>query len=331
MNTTAYFPEYASHAQLGVRSVSEESTNIPELHLSDNYSSGSNSQLPSPENHANLSSQVCPISQPAKELVKLGHPETSFGKHKLGHHRHHPYTRIPISDLVNPLAPEPVSQEPLRCKKRPAEAPTLEQSVRHGLQMVQHQRKIESTSNLKSNSLASCLVDLSVLTIEAVWGAGVGSSAGPTRKALHHYVTELFRRSQVPQAVVQFAIIYCLRVKDTVSTSRKLLSCRTGSTVHANAAFCGRRMFLASLICASKYLLDSNFSNKVWAKFVGLSPFETSLTESSFLRLLDYKLYVREPHFYPYSKAVINFTLKKEPVSRHFQQLVESFFKKEAK
>ncbi|KAI9296893.1 hypothetical protein K502DRAFT_277010, partial [Neoconidiobolus thromboides FSU 785] len=130
-------------------------------------------------------------------------------------------------------------------------------------------------------------------------------SSKDDRKSLHHYVTEIFKRSRVTKTVVQVALMYCLKVKETVALTRQVLITRVGENATQNAAFCGRRMFLASLICASKYLQDANFSNKTWAKIVGLTPIETSLTEASFLRLMDYKLYVKEVEFYPYAKCIL--------------------------
>lgn len=55
---------------------------------------------------------------------------------------------------------------------------------------------------------------------------------------------------------------------------------------------CGRRMFLAALICASKFLQDRTYSNRAWAKISSLPVTEINNNEKAFLELLDYNLYV---------------------------------------
>lgn len=322
MNSTVVCPELATSAHLGGSSFDpEDSSGIPELHLSDEPSSGSNSHLPSPDNVANNTGLDLPSKEPMAAYARHRNPPQPS---------HHPYSRISISDLVNPSSSQETKHhlQKNNNKKRRSDVPTLEQSIRYGLQMVQHQRKIAIATGASTNtgSMVSCLVDLSVMTVELVWGSGLGALSDSSRKSLHHYVTELFRRSRVTKVVVQFALIFCLRVKDTVALTRQLLGSNSG--VPQNAAFCGRRMFLASLICASKFLQDSNFSNKTWARIVGLSPYETSLTEFSFLRLLDYKLFVQEPDFYPYARSILDQSSQSGPVPRSFYKLVEDLFQK---
>ncbi|KAI9280445.1 hypothetical protein BY458DRAFT_500700 [Sporodiniella umbellata] len=60
---------------------------------------------------------------------------------------------------------------------------------------------------------------------------------------------------------------------------------------------CGRRMFLASLMLASKYLHDRNYQNKAWAQLTGLKLEEINAAEMAFLHLIDYRLYVSKPTF----------------------------------
>nr|CAG8512379.1 7360_t:CDS:2 [Entrophospora candida]CAG8572073.1 12038_t:CDS:2 [Entrophospora candida] len=64
-----------------------------------------------------------------------------------------------------------------------------------------------------------------------------------------------------------------------------------------DSATCGRRMFLASLIVASKYLQDNNYSNNAWSKISGLSLKEINSIERRFLQLIVYNLYVSEEVF----------------------------------
>ncbi|GAA5877182.1 hypothetical protein JCM3774_003324 [Rhodotorula dairenensis] len=60
---------------------------------------------------------------------------------------------------------------------------------------------------------------------------------------------------------------------------------------------CGRRMFLAALISASKYLQDRNYSNRAWAKISGLPVGEINGNERAFLCVVDFKLHLPAEEF----------------------------------
>lgn len=60
---------------------------------------------------------------------------------------------------------------------------------------------------------------------------------------------------------------------------------------------CGRRMFLAALILASKFQQDRTYSNKAWSKISGLPVSEINLNEITFLTLIDYRLFVSQAVF----------------------------------
>jgi hypothetical protein len=57
---------------------------------------------------------------------------------------------------------------------------------------------------------------------------------------------------------------------------------------------CGRRMFLAALISAHKYLQDKTYKNSAWSKVSGLNVQEINHAEKVMLQLLDYRLYVKK-------------------------------------
>ncbi|KAF9989807.1 hypothetical protein BGZ75_004809 [Mortierella antarctica] len=67
-----------------------------------------------------------------------------------------------------------------------------------------------------------------------------------------------------------------------------------GEPVAENAKHvgCGRRMFLAALILASKYQQDRSYSNKAWSKISGLPVAEINRNEIAFLALIEYRLFV---------------------------------------
>ncbi|OAD75263.1 cyclin, partial [Phycomyces blakesleeanus NRRL 1555(-)] len=57
------------------------------------------------------------------------------------------------------------------------------------------------------------------------------------------------------------------------------------------------RMFLASLIVASKFVQDKTYRNSAWAKIAGLPVAEINAAERIFLELIDYRLYIAQPTF----------------------------------
>lgn len=60
---------------------------------------------------------------------------------------------------------------------------------------------------------------------------------------------------------------------------------------------CGRRMFLASLILAGKYLQDKNYSTAAWEKITGLDAPEINKNERLFLQAIDYRLHMTKEVF----------------------------------
>jgi hypothetical protein len=67
--------------------------------------------------------------------------------------------------------------------------------------------------------------------------------------------------------------------------------------VQKSPLLCGRRMFLASLISASKYLQDRNYSNKAWSKISGLDIKEINSNERAFLELVEWELHLKAEDF----------------------------------
>ncbi|KAJ2449700.1 PHO85 cyclin-5 [Coemansia sp. RSA 2336] len=59
-----------------------------------------------------------------------------------------------------------------------------------------------------------------------------------------------------------------------------------------NPARCGRRMFVAALICATKFMYDQSFTTKAWHKATKLPPKQICDMERAFLDMIDYRLYV---------------------------------------
>lgn len=91
----------------------------------------------------------------------------------------------------------------------------------------------------------------------------------------------------------------------SVSTSSTTTASSSSSSSSNRIIYCGRRTFLASLMVASKYLQDRNYSNKAWAKISGLSIKEINSNELIFLKLIDYSLFVSHETFMRWTALLV--------------------------
>lgn len=71
---------------------------------------------------------------------------------------------------------------------------------------------------------------------------------------------------------------------------------------------CGRRMFLAALILASKYLQDRNYSARAWSKISGLNTLEINQNELMFLKAVGWRLHIDEATFQRWTDLVLKLT-----------------------
>ena len=84
--------------------------------------------------------------------------------------------------------------------------------------------------------------------------------------------------------------------------------------LHANRVLqCGRRMFLAALILASKYLQDRNYSARAWSKISGLATQEINQNEMAFLAAVNWKLHITDEVFKRWTDIVLNYTPSQPP------------------
>lgn len=115
------------------------------------------------------------------------------------------------------------------------------------------------------------------------------------------FCNEILKRSKATYSTLQISLFYIFRVKKVVHEKlyqrAQLPKDMQTSTKQEDLMCCGRRMFLASLMVASKYLHDKNYHNKAWAKITGLDIKEINAAEMAFLTLIDYQLYVSKPTF----------------------------------
>ncbi|CAG8515280.1 5515_t:CDS:2 [Scutellospora calospora] len=168
----------------------------------------------------------------------------------------------------------------------------------------------------KKAAFVENLVDTAGLIVEVIWA---NFSISPNAKiiSLHVFLQETLRRSRTSYSTLQTALFYLFRIKHKIA----FLSQRTelpltpisenppdviqNSCQNNDPATCGRRMFLAALIVASKYLQDRNYSNRAWSKISGLTVQEINANEVCFLKLIDYNLFIAEDIFKRWSSLLL--------------------------
>ncbi|CEG72739.1 hypothetical protein RMATCC62417_08239 [Rhizopus microsporus] len=124
------------------------------------------------------------------------------------------------------------------------------------------------------------LVDITTLTIRSSWP--MENIAAQSVVDTHAFVRHLLKRSRATRSTLQLAIFYLFRIRPHIDRFAQ----------HDSIIKCGRRMFLAALICAHKYLYDNTFTNASWAKISRLPAKEISQAERAILQMLDYRLFV---------------------------------------
>lgn len=151
--------------------------------------------------------------------------------------------------------------------------------------------------------------------IETIWPLSIVSCSrdiGLSGKqqnliGLRTFVQEVLRRSKTSYSTLQVALYYLILIQScipkhdfTMEQSEDSSACR--------AMQCGRRMFLAALILASKYLQDRNYSARAWSKISGLRTCEINTNELAFLSAVNWKLHVPEPVFHRWTDIVMRYS-----------------------
>jgi Cyclin len=112
------------------------------------------------------------------------------------------------------------------------------------------------------------------------------------------FVREILKRSKSTYSTLQAALYYIFRIKETIMdlmAKRNVLPVLQPSP--QDCIFCGRRMFLAAVMVASKFLQDKTYRNSAWAKISGLTASEISFSEMAFLELIDFRLFISKDTF----------------------------------
>lgn len=118
--------------------------------------------------------------------------------------------------------------------------------------------------------------------METVWPSRV------FRLPFREFIYEVVRRSRVHTSVFQVALCYIARMKPIILEAR-----RRGEDVPQRIA-CGRRVLIAALQLATKYIQDRCYSVNVWSRISGLSVKDLVANELALMQALDWNLFV--PH-----------------------------------
>ncbi|OBZ86661.1 G1/S-specific cyclin pas1 [Choanephora cucurbitarum] len=148
----------------------------------------------------------------------------------------------------------------------------------------------DTTQLLRTNDLTQyqkiyvdTLIDITTLTIRTSWPMEASTTKeGQPVVNTNLFVRHLLKRSRATRSTLQLAIFYLFRIRPFICKRSQF----------DPIVKCGRRMFLASLICAHKYLYDNTFTNASWAKISKLPVKEINGAERALLDMLDYRLHI---------------------------------------
>ncbi|KAG6057040.1 hypothetical protein E4U17_001728 [Claviceps sp. LM77 group G4] len=150
------------------------------------------------------------------------------------------------------------------------------------------------------------LVDTSTQIVMAFWPLSSTvcqtEPDGRTVLPLRTFIQETLRRSRTSYSTLQVALYYLVLIRARVPNHSSTSEQEPDET--HRALQCGRRMFLAALILASKYLQDRNYSARAWSKISGLVTQEINQNELTFLFAVNWELHITEDAFQKFSRLV---------------------------
>ncbi|CAK7218588.1 PHO85 cyclin-5 [Sporothrix curviconia] len=167
------------------------------------------------------------------------------------------------------------------------------------------------------------LVDASTQIVQAIWPlssvVGRGESASSSSNSsyllpLRTFIQETLRRSRASYSTLQVALYYLVLIKPRLP-SQNFTTEQTNDSHACRALQCGRRMFLAALILASKYLQDRNYSARAWSKISGLSTAEINQNETAFLHSVNWRLHITNEVYNRWIECVNKFNSPQMPPS----------------
>lgn len=269
-------------------------------HSDDSHSTGATSDSDSCDSYC--FSQPVPSSQSSVSSVGSSYPK--YFEHQ---------SQNPVAKQTQTQTDLPVElrQNPRRTStsstSRTGRPPTL---VRQG------DRKLNFVDNL---------VDSSTHIVEAIWPTSSvvarNERGGDAVLSLRTFIQETLRRSRTSYSTLQVALYYLILIKPHVPDHDFTME-QPDDCPAIQAIQCGRRMFLAALILASKYLQDRNYSARAWSKISGLNVQEINQNETTFLLAVNWKLHITEEIYTRWTECVMKFAPPQPPTGGAAAQLV---------
>ncbi|KAK7177622.1 cyclin [Paraphaeosphaeria sporulosa] len=144
--------------------------------------------------------------------------------------------------------------------------------------------------------------DTATRTVTLLWPSSIqsshcGGAATSEMIPLRMFIQELLRRSRASYSTLNVSLYYLVLLKIHLSSRE--------DAVPPKSLQCGRRMFLAALILAFKYLHDCNYSTQKWTKISGLGARHINANEMAFLTVIDWKLNITGPIWNRLQEAIL--------------------------
>ncbi|RPB14732.1 hypothetical protein P167DRAFT_459855, partial [Morchella conica CCBAS932] len=152
--------------------------------------------------------------------------------------------------------------------------------------------------------------DSAAQIVETIWPPPrLGACAAASKDKvlpLRTFIQETLRRSRTSYSTLQVALYYLIVIRPHLPPRDcDINSMPLDEAQLIRAKQCGRRMFLAALILASKYLQDRNYSARAWSKISGLNTLEININEMAFLDAVNWKLHISETVFQKWTDLVL--------------------------
>ncbi|KEZ39333.1 Cyclin [Scedosporium apiospermum] len=173
----------------------------------------------------------------------------------------------------------------------------------------QHDRKVNFVDNL---------VDAAALLVEAIWPLSSAVCRNEINNKsvlpLRTFIQETLKRSRTSYSTLQVTMYYLILIKDHVPQLDFTME-QPRDHQATRALQCGRRVFLAALILASKYLQDRNYSARAWSKISGLHTQEINQNETAFLHAVSWNLHITNTVWKRWTRILLDFRPPSTPPS----------------
>ena len=202
---------------------------------------------------------------------------------------------------------------------QPARTSSAGKAVRTQNHLRRLPRRLVKTLLLDSGSAADfSFQDSATQMVEVIWQLSEPKSRCETASGrgvlpLRTFIQETLRRSRTSYSTLQVALYYLILIKAHLPNHDFTMAQPEDASLRALQ--CGRRMFLAALILASKYLQDRNYSARAWSKISGLKVCEINTNEMAFLEAVNWKLHITDPVWEKWQEVVLRHTPTNPPSS----------------